>query len=96
MTVKHAPVPYRVEKPSKGSDYPILIAADLSEIATIFSDNGPEGRLPQAEFIVRACNTHDEARDMLAWVADWLENDGLNSALVVSKIHTTLAKMGDA
>lgn len=69
MTRKHTATPYKCgETPDgkfNGSD---IYTADFSPIAMVFPQNHEQGVI-DAEFIVRACNAHDElvsALDSLA------------------------------
>jgi hypothetical protein len=71
MTSNHTPGPWYVEAPSKGSSVPIVHGADGSEIASVFSDEGEEGRNANAALIAAAPETaaeRDKLRDALGVV----------------------------
>ena len=87
MTTKHAPTPYEARQSMRGGywfiDYKqggegFTLAKDLDEAT--------------AQFIVRACNTHDEAREALKALADACEDEDQWPTLV-ENARAVLAKM---
>jgi len=96
--IKHTPGPWRIDAPA-GS---VIIGPDEIDVALTFAGSGfreLETDEANAEFIVRACNSHDELLAALQRVADWIFNidgDCVADAQAWARAAIAKAKGGDA
>ena len=94
---QHTPTPWTLEEPSKGFNGFIIHGSKMEEIAATMQELSVQEVEANANFILRAVNTHEEAQEILRACLDRLTEMGysIHEVGLPQTISQLLSKMED-